>query len=66
MTINQLDVKIQKNAAAKDAYLAKFRAEQAVLHAERDVLVAAEKAAAVVADMSDVERQAIVAEIGGN
>lgn len=65
-TIAQLGAKIQKNVATKDAYLAKFRTEQAVLTEEYDVLVAAEKAAASVADMTDAEKQAIATELGAN
>lgn len=65
-TIAQLGAQIQKNVAAKDKYLKKFRTDQAVLTEEYDVLVSAEKAAAVVANMSDAEKQAIATELGAN
>ncbi len=65
MTAAELEKRIQRNTAAKDKTVAAYRAVQAKLTAELDVIVAAEKAAATVADMSDVERQAILAELGG-
>ncbi len=65
MTAAELEKKIHANTAAKDKTVAVFRVEQAKLTAELDVIVAAEKAAAMVADLSDVERQAILAELGG-
>lgn len=65
-TTAQISAKIQKNVAAKDKYLADFRAKQAMLTAEYDEAVAAEEMAALVANMSDVEKQAIMAELGDN
>jgi len=65
-TTAQISAKIQKNVAAKDKYLADFRAKQSILTVEYDEAVAAEEMAALVADMSVVEKQAILTELGGN
>ena len=65
-TIAELTKRIDANAAKKDKTVAAYRVVQKELTAELDALVAAEAAAAKVAGLSDMERQALLAELGGN
>lgn len=65
-TITELTKKINANTVRKDKAVAVFRVEQKKLTTELDVLVAAEAAAAIVAEMSDGERQAMLVELGGS
>ncbi len=65
-TTIEITKRIHANSAKHDKVRAAYRADQATLTAELDVLKAAEAAVAQVAGMSDGERQALLAELGGN
>lgn len=63
--VSGLNDQIRKKATEKDKAVAKYRAELLDLNADRDALAAELAAARKVADLSDAERQAVLAELAG-
>ena len=65
-TIAEITNRIHANSAKHDKAVAAYRAAQATLTADLDVLLAAEAATRLVAGLDDGQRQAILTELGGN